>query len=52
MFIDKRLISKIQVYPHEFFTESYLLPDASWKLIVLFLVLPVVISVTGGLPMC
>lgn len=26
-------------------TESYFLPDASWKLIALFLVLPVVISV-------
>ena len=39
--------AKIQVCPHEFSTESYLLPDASWKLIALFLVLPVVVSVIG-----
>ena len=43
----RRVIAKIQVCPHEFSTESYLLPDASWKLIALFLVLPVVISVIG-----
>ena len=43
----RRVIAKIQVCPHEFSTESYLLPDVSWKLIALFLVLPVVVSVIG-----
>ena len=37
----------LYIYPHEFSTESYLLLDASWKLIALIMVLPVVISVIG-----
>ena len=45
--IRETCIAKIQVCPHEFSTESYLLPDVSWKLIALFLVLPVVVSVIG-----
>ncbi len=44
----RRVIAKIQVCPHEFSTLNliYFL-DASWKLIALFMVLPVVISVIG-----